>query len=56
MIPLLTLIGRFADDTASLMTPHTSLSDVLVSRHRRACYTRAQALTVTMVLGFEFDT
>ena len=33
-----TLVGRFADDTTSLMTPQTSLSDVLVSRHRRACY------------------
>ena len=38
MILLLTLIGRFADNTASLMTPQTSLSDVLVSRPRRACY------------------
>ena len=40
MILLLTLIGRFADNTASLVTPQTSLSDVLVSRPRRACYTR----------------
>ena len=38
LILMLTLIDRFADDTTSLMTPQTSLSDVLVSRHRRACY------------------
>ena len=48
MILLLTLIGRFADNTASLMTPQTSLSDVLVSRPRRACYIRKSPSTITL--------
>ena len=52
MILLLTLIGRFADDTASLMTPQTSLSDVLVSRPRRACYSRSSLGFRGSSLGF----
>ena len=50
MILLLTLIGRFADDTASLMTPQTSLSDVLVSRPRRACYIAARSIVVVVIV------